>query len=67
MIWPLVDELAQGLRLKNGQTLRQQFLLRRVPKTIAPVATLELETFEIAPAGNALPLGTATVPLTFKR
>lgn len=67
MIWPLVDDLAFGLHLRIGQTLRQTFLLRRASKALAPGAVLELDAFEIAPAGNAVPLGTVTVPLSFKR
>ena len=29
MIWPLVDDIAMGLHLKPGQSLRQTFLLAR--------------------------------------
>ncbi|MDD5301908.1 MAG: hypothetical protein PHS14_02280 [Elusimicrobia bacterium] len=67
MIWPLIDDLAFGLHLKPGQTLRQTFLLRRASKALAPGAVLELDAFEIAPAGNAVPLGRVTAPLSFKR
>lgn len=67
MIWPLVDDLAFGLHLRAGQTLRQTFLLRRAPKALSPGAVLELDAFELAPAGNAVPLGAVTVPLSFKR
>lgn len=67
MIWPLVDDLASGLSLKRGRTLRQTFLLRRAPKALAPGAVLELDAFELALAGNAMPLGTMTVPLSVER
>lgn len=66
MIWPLVDDLAPGLALTPGRTLRETFLLR---KALGPAssATLELDAYEIAPAGGAVPLGTVTVPVSLKR
>ena len=67
MIWPLVDDLASGLGLKPGQTLRQTFLLRRPAASFAPGAVLELDAYEIAPGGGAVPLGSVTAPVTFKR
>lgn len=67
MIWPLVDDLASGLRLKPGRTLRQTFLLRRPAPSLAPGAVLELDVYEITPAGDAVPLGTVTVPVSLKR
>lgn len=66
MIWPLVDDLAAGLRLKPGQTLRQTFLLARPAKPLE-AAFLELDAFEISPAGSAMPLGMVTVPASFRR
>lgn len=67
MIWPLVDDLAPGLGLKPGRTLRQTFLLRRTVKGLAPGAFLELDVFEIAPAGGAVALGTVSVPVAPER
>jgi len=67
MIWPLIDDLASGLRLKPGKTLRQTFLLRRAPKAQGPGVVLELDAFEIAPGGHAVFLGTVTVPVSFAR
>lgn len=64
MIWPLVDDLAPALRLKPGLRLRQTFLIRRAAGSVPPGAALELEAFEIAPAGNALPLGTVRAPVS---
>lgn len=65
MIWPLVDDLAAGLGLERGRTLRQTFALRRAPKTLGPGAVLELDAFAVAPTGSAVPLGTSTIPLSF--
>lgn len=66
MIWPLVDDLAPGLHLKSGQTLSQSFTLRRASKALPAGAVLELAAFEIAPAGDAVPLGTLTAPVPVK-
>jgi hypothetical protein len=65
MIWPLIDDLAAGLALKPGRTLRQTFLLRRA--TTAAPASLELDAFEIAPDGGAAPLGKLAVPVSLTR
>lgn len=67
MIWPLVDDLASGLPLRKGGTLRQSFVLRRPAQAAAPGAVLELDAFEIAPAGNAVPLGTVTAKVALVR
>lgn len=67
MIWPLVDDLASGLGLKPGRTLRQTFLLRRPAPGLAPGAVLELDAYDISPSGGAVPLGTVTVPVSLKR
>ena len=67
MIWPLVDDLAPELHLKPGQTLSQTFLLRRAAKGLEPGAVLELDVFEISPAGKALPRGTASIPVSLTR
>ncbi len=67
MIWPLVDDLAPGLGLKPGRTLRQTFVLRRAVKGLAPGAFLELDAFEIAPSGGAVPLGTVSAPVALER
>ncbi|MBI2385608.1 MAG: hypothetical protein HYV14_06305 [Elusimicrobia bacterium] len=67
MIWPLVDDLASGLGLRPGGTLRQTFLLRRPAAGLAPGAVLELDAYEIAPDGGAGALGTVKVPLALKR
>lgn len=67
MIWPLVDDLASGLGLKPGRSLRQTFLLRRSAAGLAPGAVLELDAYEIAPAGDAVFLGTVAAPVSPKR
>lgn len=67
MIWPLVDDLAAGLALKPGRTLRQTFLLRRPAAGLSAGAVLELDAYEISPTGGAVPLGSATVPVSVKR
>ncbi|MBI4061160.1 MAG: hypothetical protein HY403_06995 [Elusimicrobia bacterium] len=66
-IWPLVDDLAPGLRLKPGQALRQVFLLARAPKPAASATFLELDAFELTDAGDAAPLGTAAAPIAVRR
>ncbi len=67
VIWPLVDDLAAGLPLRAGGTLRQTFNINREAQPLAPGGRMELDVFEIAPAGNALLHGTIDVPLAIKR
>lgn len=62
-ICPLVDDLASALKLSPGKTLRQRFALRRTWKDPGPDAVLELEAFEFAPSGGAVPLGTVRAAL----
>lgn len=64
MIWPLVDDLTSGLELTPGRTLRQTFLVRRPASGLAPGAVLELDAYEIRPDGGAIPLGSASVPVS---
>lgn len=66
-IWPLIDDLAVGLHLQPGRTLRQTFLLNRAPKGPAPAAVLELDAFALSAAGSGVPLGTLAVPISVKR
>lgn len=67
MIWPLVDDVAPGLDVKPGRTLRQTFVLRRAVKGLAHGAYLELDAFEIAPSGGAVALGTVSAPVSLER
>lgn len=67
MIWPLIDDLASSLHLRPGQTLHQNFLLRRAVRSLTSSAVLELDVFELAPAGNAVSRGSVTLPLAIKR
>lgn len=63
-IWPLVDDIAPGLNLKKGQTLRQSFLLARDLGKPAPGAILQLDAYEISTDGRGASLGRTRSPVS---